>query len=244
MVPGTFPEAAELQRLSAGFQDESPVEVLRWAKQRFGSRVAIGTSFQLSGLVLLHQAACADLALECFTIDTDLLFPESVDHRHEVERFFNLKIDVLRPSASPEQQAREVGAELWKRQPDACCTLRKVLPLQEKLKSLDGWITGLRRDQGESRRDVQVLESYLFDPLRDHYVLKINPLASWSREDVWKYVQAHKIPYNRLIDRGYRSIGCQPCTRPAGEGGGERAGRWTGFNKTECGLHTFMNAHV
>jgi phosphoadenosine phosphosulfate reductase len=244
MIAGDVPDPEELRRLSGEFQDVSPAEVLRWAKQRFGSRVAIGTSFQLSGLVLLHQAAGAGLSLECFTIDTDLMFPESVEHRREVERFFNLKVDVLRPPASLEQQSRELGAELWTRQPDTCCTLRKVLPLQQKLKGLDAWITGLRRDQGESRQGVQILEAYLFDPLRGHYVLKINPLANWSRDDVWKYVQTHQIPYNGLLDRGYRSIGCRPCTRPAGEGGNERAGRWTGFDKTECGLHTFMHAHV
>ncbi|HEY0792336.1 MAG TPA: phosphoadenylyl-sulfate reductase [Chthoniobacterales bacterium] len=244
MVASDLPGVEELRLLSAGFEGVSPAEVLRWAQQRFGVRVAIGTSFQLSGLVLLHQAATVGLSLECFTIDTDLLFPESVEHRLEIERFFKLKVDVLRPAASPEEQARELGAELWQRQPDTCCTLRKVVPLQEKLKRLDAWITGLRRDQGESRHGVQILESYLFDPLRDHYVLKINPLASWTRDDVWKYVQTHQIPYNRLLDHGYRSIGCRPCTRPAGEGGNERAGRWTGFDKAECGLHTFMKAHV
>jgi phosphoadenosine phosphosulfate reductase len=244
MAAAHIPDAAEVQRLNVEFAHTGPAQTLRWAQDRFGRQAAIGTSFQASGLVLLHQAGVAGLQLPCFTIDTGLLFPETVTLRQELETFFGMAIEVLRPELSLEQQAKDFGPELWARQPDVCCGLRKVLPLQERLARLDAWITGLRRDQGGTRQEVQRFELYRFDPLRDKFVLKINPLADWSKEEVWAYVREHRIPYNPLAERGYRSIGCRPCTRPVGDHEGERAGRWTGFGKTECGLHTFMGAHV
>ena len=134
--------------------------------------------------------------------------------------------------------------QLWKTKPDLCCQLRKVEPLKAKLAQLDVWITGLRRQQSETRTKTQILELYHFDLLRDQYVLKLNPMANWSREAVWDYIKQHKIPYNPLQDRGYRSIGCWPCTRAVGEGENERAGRWTGFDKSECGIHTFLGDSI
>ena len=244
MAAEPIPDAAEVRRLNVGFEQAAPAELLGWADSRFGCRAAIGTSFQASGLVLLHQAVSAGLNLPCFTIDTDLLFPETVALREQVEKFFGIQIEVLRPELSLEQQANDFGPELWKGQPDTCCTLRKVLPLQKRLATLDAWITGLRRDQSGTRQGIDRLELYRFDALRDKFVLKINPLAGWSTEQVWVYVHEHQIPCNPLAGRGYRSIGCRPCTRPVGAHEDERAGRWTGFEKTECGLHTFMGSHV
>ena len=122
--------------------------------------------------------------------------------------------------------------------------MRKVLPLQKKLEQLAVWITGLRRQQSEGREKTGILELYHFDVLRDQYILKLNPMANWSRDAVWAYIAQHKIPYNPLHDRGYRSIGCQPCTRPVSEGVSERAGRWTGFDKSECGIHTFLGNNI
>ncbi|MBV9998174.1 MAG: phosphoadenylyl-sulfate reductase [Verrucomicrobia bacterium] len=238
------PDVDDVRRLNAGFEEAAPVDLLRWAYSRFGDRAAIGTSFQAAGLVLLHQAVSAGIHLPCFTIDTGLLFPETVALRQEVEKFFGIQIEVLRPELSLEQQANDFGPELWTRQPDTCCTLRKVMPLQKRLAALDAWITGLRRDQSGTRRGIDRFELYCFDPLRDKFVLKVNPLAGWSAEQVWDYVHEHQIPYNPLVEQGFRSIGCRPCTRPVGAQEDERAGRWTGFQKTECGLHTFMGTHV
>jgi phosphoadenosine phosphosulfate reductase len=244
MLADLIPDAAEVRRLNADFEQAAPVDLLAWAHARFGPRAALGTSFQASGLVLLHQAVSAGIDLPCFTIDTDLLFPETVALRQQVEQFFGIQIEVLRPELSLEQQADEFGPELWKRQPDTCCTLRKVLPLQKRLATLEAWITGLRRDQSGARHGIDRLELYRFDPVRDKFVLKINPLAGWSGEQVRGYVHEHRLPYNPLVEQGFRSIGCRPCTRPVGAQEDERAGRWTGFDKTECGLHTFMGTHV
>ncbi len=243
MTPG-LPTLAELRDLQAQFLRTEPAAVLTWAYHRLGERAAIGTSLQSSGLVLLHQAREAGLPLPVFTIDTGLLFPEIERFRGEVERFFGISIEVLRPTLSLEAQADGFGAALWRRRPDACCDLRKVEPLRHHLAGLHAWITGVRRDQSAARQSAEVFELYRFDPVRDRSVLKINPLAGWSGQEVETYLERHKIPRNPLVSRGYRSIGCVPCTRSVGEGEGERAGRWTGFEKTECGLHTFLGAHV
>ena len=217
---------------------------LRWAWETFGASAAIGTSFQGAGLVIMHHAVTAGLPLPAFTLDTGLLFPETLELKAKLEAFFGITIESLTPDLTLEQQAAEEGPELWNRAPDVCCHLRKVVPLQRKLEALDVWITGVRRQQAETRASVGVLELYQFDPLQEKYIYKLNPMAAWSKERVWDYIKQHGIPYNPLHDQGFRSIGCIPCTRPVGEGDSERAGRWTGFDKTECGIHTFMGLAV
>ena len=166
--------------------------------------------------------------------------PETVALRGRLEQFFGFKIEVLEPDLTVEQQAAAQGPELWLRDPDLCCTMRKVLPLQSRLGDLDCWITGLRREQSEGRSRTGLIEVHRFDEASGRDVVKLNPMAHWTREAVWEQVKRRGIPYNPLHDRGYRSIGCGPCTAKAGMGDGERAGRWIGFQKTECGIHTFM----
>jgi phosphoadenosine phosphosulfate reductase len=143
-----------------------------------------------------------------------------------------------------EQQAEAQGPELWKSNPDLCCTMRKVLPLQSKLADLDCWITGLRRQQSDTRASIGIIELYALDQATGRDIVKLNPMANWSREAVWDYIKKNNIPYNPLHDQGYRSIGCWPCTKASAGGENERAGRWTGFNKVECGIHTFMSKKV
>jgi phosphoadenosine phosphosulfate reductase len=160
--------------------------------------------------------------------------------KQRLEDFFGYRIETLEPDLTVEKQAAAHGDELWKRDPDLCCTMRKVLPLQSKLQQLDCWITGLRRQQSDTRAGIGVLEVYSLEADTGRDIVKLNPMASWSREQVWEYIRQHKIPYNALHDRGYGSIGCWPCTSKGGAGANERAGRWTGFNKVECGIHTFL----
>ena len=230
--------------LSAEFEAVSAEEILRWAFDQFGTGAAIGTSFQGAGLVTIHHAVAAGLPLPVFTIDTGLLFPETIALKARLEQYFGVVIESLIPEQTVEEQAAEVGPELWGRNPDLCCTLRKVEPLQKKLVMLDAWISGLRREQSAGRSGIRILELYQFDRLRDKNILKINPLAGWSRDQVWEYIRRHGIPYNPLIDRGYRSIGCRPCTGVVGSAQEDRAGRWTGFDKTECGIHTFLGERI
>jgi phosphoadenosine phosphosulfate reductase len=233
-----------LRARSERFERASPNDVLWWAWQEFGLRAAIGTSFQGAGLVIIHHAVTAGLPLPVFTIDTDLLFSETIELKTRLEDFFGIQIEALVPELSLSQQEAELGPTLWERKPDLCCTLRKVVPLQKKLGELDAWIAGVRRDQSSNRSRTQILELYEFDRIREKQILKINPLAVWSRDDVWQYIRKHGIPYNPLHDRGFRSIGCKPCTRAVVSGQDERAGRWIGFEKTECGIHTFMGENI
>lgn len=236
--------AEEVRELADEFEGRSLTDILRWTWDRFGTRAAIGTSFQGAGLVMIHHAVQAGLSFPVFTLDTQLLFPETIDLKSRLENFFELKIEGLLPDQTPEEQEKEIGPELWKTRPDTCCTLRKVIPLQRKLEQLAVWMTGVRRQQSDVRDKTKIIELYHFDVLRDQYILKLNPMAPWAKEQVWAYIKEHGIPYNALHDRGYRSIGCWPCTRPTAAGENERAGRWTGFDKSECGIHTFLGESI
>ncbi len=230
----------EINKLADHFETAPLEEILRWAWDRFGTRAAIGTSFQGAGLVMIHQARQAGFEFPIFTLDTQLLFPETYELKERLEKFFGIGIESLLPEQTPEEQAADpgFGPELWNQHPDTCCTMRKVIPLQKKLTDLAVWITGVRRQQSETREATRILELYHFDEMRDLYILKLNPMANWGRDAIWDYIKKHQIPYNPLHDRGFRSIGCWPCTRAVGDDQSERAGRWTGFDKKECGIHT------
>lgn len=232
--------ASEAIELNRRFEGSATEDILEWAWKEFGPRAAIGTSFQGAGLVIIDLARRNGIPLPVFTLDTGLLFAETIELKRRLEDFFGIKIEALEPELTVEQQAAEHGPELWKSKPDDCCWMRKVVPLQKKLSTLDAWVTGLRREQSETRKSVDILEIYEFDPVLNRDILKLNPMATWEQQAVWEYLKKNKIPYNPLHDRGYRSIGCVPCTRPVSEGEDDRAGRWTGFQKTECGIHTFL----
>jgi phosphoadenosine phosphosulfate reductase len=233
--------ASEVAVLNGQFEHLGPEDILAWAWRRFQRRAAIGTSFQGSGLVMMHLAKMAGLNFPVFTLDTGLLFPETLDLHKRLEDFLGWKIESIAPDLSLEQQAEALGPELWTRDPDLCCTTRKVLPLQTKLRELDCWITGLRRHQSSSRNSIGLIELYTLDGQGGPDVVKLNPMANWPREAIWRHIRQHKIPYNPLHDQGYSSIGCMTCTRKTARGEDERAGRWIGFKKVECGIHTFMS---
>ncbi|MES2705401.1 MAG: phosphoadenylyl-sulfate reductase [Verrucomicrobiota bacterium] len=228
---------------AARFETTKLEDILKWTWDTFGTQAQIGTSYQGSGLVIIHHARKLGLDFPVFTLDTGLLFPETYELKERLEKFFGIQIQNLEAAQTVPEQYSTYGGNLWESNPDTCCTLRKVLPLQQKLAHLDVWITGLRRNQGDTRSKTGILELYEFDKLRGNHILKLNPMANWSREAVWEYIKANGIPYNPLHDRGYRTIGCWPCTRVSG-GDGERAGRWEGFDKTECGIHTFLGSNI
>lgn len=233
--------AREIAALDEQFAARRPEDVLAWARCQFGARAAIGTSFQGAGLVMMHLAKQAGLSFPVFTLDTGLLFPETLELKKRLEDFYGWKIESLQPDLTVEAQAEAQGPELWKRDPDLCCTIRKVLPLQSKLRELDCWITGLRRNQSDSRAGIGIIELYNLNGATGGEIVKLNPMANWTREAIWEHIHRHNIPYNPLHDQGYKSIGCMTCTRLTGNGEAERAGRWTGFKKVECGIHTFMS---
>jgi len=228
----------EVAQLNERFNSQPTEEILRWAWERFGKRSAIGTSFQGAGLVMMDLAVKHGFGFPVFTLDTGYLFDETLALKTNLERHFGFTIESVLPDLTPAQQEAAHGPDLWARDPDLCCGIRKVLPLQGKLSDLDCWITGLRRQQSDTRSNIGIIELYNFDGTRE--IVKLNPMANWTKEAVWEHLRKNGIPYNTLHDQGYRSIGCKPCTVKSAGGENERAGRWTGFNKVECGIHTFM----
>jgi phosphoadenosine phosphosulfate reductase len=233
-------DAERMATLAAAFEGKTPQEILQWAAGEFHPRVAISTAFGPEGLVIIDIAMRkVKPRLPIFTIDTGFLFPETQKLIAQIEQRYGISVERLHPELTPEQQAEKFGPELYRRAPDQCCYMRKVLPLAKKLPQLDAMITGLRRSQGDTRKGAKILQ--LQETPDGHRYVKINPLAAWSKEEVWWYILAHELAYNELHDKGYASIGCTPdcCTRPIQPGEEERAGRWAGTDKKECGIHTF-----
>jgi phosphoadenosine phosphosulfate reductase len=202
-------------------------EVLQFMVERFHPRLYVACSFQKEASVIMDMLLGIEPSARFFTLDTDLLFPETYETWRRLEKHFDIKVDVYK-GISLEQQAAEYGEKLWERAPDQCCGLRKVKPLTRALADVDAWIGGLRREHSPERANTPKLA---WDAR--HGLWKAAPLADWTEKDVWKYLMERGVPYNPLHDRGYESIGCTHCTT-AGSG---REGRWAGTNKTECGLH-------
>jgi phosphoadenosine phosphosulfate reductase len=215
---------ADVERLTAE-------EVLRWAHEEFGDKLCVTCSWQKQSSVLVHMVANLGLEVDVVELDTHLFFRETYETRDRLIARYGLTL--VRPDIiTVAEQHRQEGPNLWERDPDRCCHIRKVEPLIRALEPYDAWITGLRRDQSPSRAGLRKVER------SERYgVWKIAPLAGWSEDDVWRYIAANDIPYNRLHDVGYRSIGCIPCTRPTRPDEEERAGRWAGADKLECGIH-------
>ncbi|NVB85667.1 MAG: phosphoadenylyl-sulfate reductase [Kofleriaceae bacterium] len=223
--------AIDIGAASRDLEGAPPVEILRWAS-RYIPRLAFATGFGAEGCVVIDLVAREKLPIDIFTLDTGVLFPETYELWHRLEARYGITIRGVVPDQTIEEQALAHGAKLWERDPDQCCALRKVLPLERQLAGFDGWITAIRRDQTPDRANAAIVERD-----RKFDLLKVNPLVAWTHDDVWGHLYAHDVPYNVLHERGYPSIGCQPCTSPVVPGENLRAGRWRGAGKTECGLH-------
>lgn len=214
-----------------------PREVLAWAAATI-DRLAVATSFQSSGLALLHMLKDIRADLPVLFLDTGFHFPETLAFKDRIVEAWDLKLVELRGAhGTPERQAELYGPELYRRDPDRCCAINKVKPLQDALEEFDGWISGLRRDQSPLRSDTPIIEAQMLPSGNE--LLKIHPLARWTSADVKRYVARHSIPTHPLLEKGFASIGCWPCTRPVKPGEDERAGRWDGHTKSECGIHSF-----
>ena len=210
----------------------SPQQTLSWAFDTYGNRVAISSAFGAEGMVLIDMASRLRRNFRLFTVDTEFLFPETYNLMDKLEERYGIAIERVYSVQSPEEQERTHGAELWKRNPDHCCNLRKVEPLRQKLSELSAWITSIRRDQTSARSGAARVE---WDS--KFGLVKVNPIVDWTSKEVWRYIHDHDVPYNELHDQNYPSIGCTHCTRAVRPGEDARAGRWSGFAKTECGLH-------
>jgi phosphoadenosine phosphosulfate reductase len=213
-------------------------QFIGWTLDRFRHRkIVLTTSFGMEGCALIDMYAQQGGTPTVVYLDTGFFFPETYALRDRmVKRYPRLTFVNRGTSLTPEAQARRYGPELWRRNPDQCCSLRKLQPLRQVLTGADVWITAITRSQGGSRSDVQLVN---WDC--QFQVLKICPLVRWDRERIWEYVQRHKVPYNELHERGYPSIGCTHCTVPVHgirPNQYSREGRWPGTDKIECGLHT------
>ncbi len=221
----------------SGLEGAHPRQVIEWAARSI-DRLALATSFQASGMVILHMMKDIRPDIPVLFIDTGFHFPETLDFRAKIVEMWDLKlVDLRGKHGSVEGQEREYGSHLFDRDPDLCCHINKVEPLQVTLEEYDGWLSGLRRDQSPLRSETPIVEAQML-PSGDE-IMKVHPLARWTSKDVLTYVRDNKIPTHPLFSKGYASIGCYPCTRAIGVGEDERAGRWDGQGKTECGIHTF-----
>ena len=222
-----------------GLESNSPEDVLRWALKTFGSRIALASSFGAEDVALIDMMVHIDPKARIFTLDTGRLNQETYDVMDKIREKYKIQIEVFFPNTDAvEQMVRERGLNLFYHSIEnrkLCCGVRKVEPLGRALASVDAWITGLRRDQVVTRASVKKVD---IDQTQ-HGIVKVNPLADWSWEQIIAYVKQHQVPYNVLHDQGYPSIGCAPCTRAVKPGEDFRAGRWWWERpeQKECGLH-------
>jgi phosphoadenosine phosphosulfate reductase len=222
----------EIGRHAEALETRSTAEILEWAAGQFAPRLTFATSLGLEDCVILDLAARRSLPIDMFTLDTGVLFPETYELWRQIQDRYGIAIRAVRPERTIDEQAVHDGPELWGRNPDRCCELRKMQPLRAALSGYDAWITAIRRDQTPERASAPVVG---WDGRFG--LIKINPLVRWTFDDVQAYVHEHQVPYNPLHDRNYPSIGCVPCTSPVMPGEDPRSGRWRGREKTECGLH-------
>jgi phosphoadenosine phosphosulfate reductase len=225
-------DPSELERLAKLYESKTPQEVLRWGIETFQGGITLACSFGAEDVALVDMLARIDKSVPIFYLDTDYLFPETLEVRDRIEARYGLRTVAVKPTLTIDEQAAQHGADLFATQPDLCCKIRKVGPLRVHLTGFTAWITGIRRDQAPTRANAGKIE---WDKVFN--LVKLNPLAPWSSEQVWDYIRANDVPYNTLHDRNYPSIGCYPCTRQVQPGEDARAGRWANFAKKECGLH-------
>ena len=225
--------ADELAQISVELEERTPQEILRWTVDEFFPDLTLACSFGgPSGMVLVDMIAQIEPRVEVFYLDTDFLFPETHQTRDRVIERYGIQPVAYKSKLTPEEQARQYADELWLRNPDLCCQLRKVEPNQRALAGKRAWISGLRRDQAATRRETPVVQ---WD--EKFGLVKVNALARWTEADVWAYIVKHDVPYNPLHDQSYPSVSCTYCTKAIQPGDDLRAGRWQGLDKTECGLH-------
>jgi len=231
------PDPGDLEELSARFEGAHPREILAWAFEYIPD-LAIGTSFQLGGLVNIFLAREVVDPVRVLFLETGFHFPETLEFRDRLVDNWGLEMMNTTPTLGPERQAKEIHPELYRVDPDQCCYLNKVLPMEAALESLGGWATGVRRDQSPTRLNTNIFE--VQELTSGKVIWKVNPQAHWTRAQVEEFVRQHDIPTHPLYEQGYISIGCAPCTRPVSADEDERSGRWDGFDKAECGIHTFL----
>jgi phosphoadenosine phosphosulfate reductase len=216
-------------------EGREPLEILRWALNEYGSKLTMATAFGAEGCSLIAMLAQlrdeTGITPDIFNLDTGYQFAQTLDLRERMQKKYNLPIRLVSNRETVKEMEERFGGPIYRTQPDECCRLRKIVPLSDAVEGFEAWVSAIRRDQTPERAAQPIVGPDLRYPL-----VKVNPLANWSKERVWQYIRDNNVPYNPLHDVGFPSIGCYPCTRPVQEGQDDRAGRWGG-TKRECGLH-------
>lgn len=224
--------ADEIQAACVALDGKSPQEILRWSVAKFFPRLTMATAFGAEGCCIIHMLAEIEPRVRIFNLETGYQFPETLELRERIKQRYGIEVELVRPDLTVEEYETEHGGPLYNSRSDQCCHDRKIVPQLRALVGYDAWLSGIRRDQTADRGKTTVVR---WDPKFE--LVKVSPLLFWTRKDVWSFLMKNEVPYNPLHDQGYPSIGCWPCTRPVQDGEDERAGRWAGEVKKECGLH-------
>jgi phosphoadenosine phosphosulfate reductase len=237
-------QLAELAQISARFETATPQKILRWAIETYREKLTMATAFGAEGCCLLHMIAQirdeTGLVPDIFNLETGYQFPQTLALRNRIQKKYGLNIRLVSADETTQQMEARFGGPLYKAHPNHCCHLRKVVPLRSAVQGFDAWITAIRREQTPERARTAIVGP---DPKFD-FLVKVSPLANWTKEQVWDYIREYDIPYNPLHDQGFPSIGCWPCTQAVKAGDDERAGRWAGQEKRECGIHINLDGKI
>jgi phosphoadenosine phosphosulfate reductase len=233
------PISDEWTEINARLAGATPREIIEWAVDRYYPRLTMATAFGAEGCILLHLLAEVEPRVRVFNLDTGYQFKETLELRDRMAERYGIEVELVRPETTVPQYEAQHGGPLYVANPDQCCYDRKIVPLRRALVGYDAWITAIRAEQSLHRAAASVV-----GPDPKFGLMKINPLLNWTRRDVWAFIVTHRVPYNPLFDQGYASIGCWPCTRAVHAGEDERAGRWAGQAKTECGLHSLDSSQL
>ena len=229
----------ELTEVNERLADATPSEILQWGVERYFPRLTMATAFGPEGCILIHLLAEIEPRVRVFNLDTGYQFAETLTLRDQIADRYGIEVEMVRPDLTVEAYEHLHGGPLYVSNSDQCCYERKIVPLRRALVGYDSWITAIRADQSAHRARAKAVG---WDA--KFGLMKVNPLLSWTRRDVWAYIVANQVPYNPLHDRGYPSIGCWPCTQAVAGGNDERSGRWAGQAKTECGLHSLDSSQL
>ncbi len=225
-----------IRSLNTRFEVQPAEEIIRWTLLESGiDRIAVASAFQAEGTAIIHMAVSIQPDIPILFLETGYHFAETLAFKERLTEQLGLNALDLTGDHTVASQAEELGPRLYERNPKLCCELNKVIPLNRAFEQLDGWITGMRRDSAWTRKNTPIIS--LTELESGNTLLKVNPIANWTRRDAWTYLKEHDLPHNPLYELGYASIGCAPCSRIVFPGEDERAGRWSGLLKTECGIH-------
>jgi phosphoadenosine phosphosulfate reductase len=224
--------AEQIDAANRELEGAPPETVLRWAVDRYHPRLTMATAFGPEGCCLIHMLAEIEPNVRIFNLDTGYQFPETLELRDRLKQRYGIEVELIKPELTVAEYEAEHGGPLYRIRPDQCCHDRKVLPLRGAVVGYDAWVSAIRRDQTNHRAQAGLVQ---WDA--KFGLVKINPLLHWTKKEVWGFIHKQDVPYNPLHDRGYPSIGCWPCTQAVADGADERAGRWAGLAKKECGLH-------